>query len=57
MRNIARKLYAVLKDKAPRPAEVAQLTLNDIEKFIKNIPVMKIVSTKGLETRHFDEIS
>ena len=49
MKNVAKKLYFTLKDKAPRPAEVAQLTLNDIERFLKTVPVMKVVSTKGLQ--------
>ena len=57
MQNQARTLYYKLKEKAPKPAEVAQLTLADNEKFMKNIPIMKIVSTKGLEERHFEKIN
>lgn len=57
MQGMARKLYHILKEKAPKPSDVAMLTLADIENFMKKVPVMKIVSTKGLEERHFDRIS
>ena len=57
MQNQARNLSYRLKEKAPKPAEVAQLTLNENERFMKNIPIMKIVSTKGLEARHFEKIN
>lgn len=57
MQTQARNLYYRLKEKAPKPADVAQATLNDSEKFVKNIPIMKIVSTRGLEERHFEKIN
>lgn len=57
MQAKAKILIVRLKEKSPKPAEVAQQILNDIEKFMKNIPVMKIVSTRGLEERHFEKIT
>ncbi|OMJ80715.1 hypothetical protein SteCoe_18966 [Stentor coeruleus] len=57
MQTQARNLYYKLKEKAPKPADVAQLTLNELDRFMRNIPVMKIVSTKGLEERHFEKIN
>ena len=57
MQTDARNLYYKLKEKAPKPADVAQQTLVDNEKFMKHIPIMKIVSTRGLEERHFEKIN
>ena len=49
-------LKNILKDKAPKLVAPADLTIKDIERFMKNIPVMKIASTRGLEERHFEKI-
>ncbi|CAG9334937.1 unnamed protein product [Blepharisma stoltei] len=57
MQGAAKKLLYSLKEKAPKLVDVAMLTLQDIDNLMKKIPVMKIVSTKGLEERHFDRIS
>ena len=53
----ARSLFHQFKDKYPRPAEVADIIIKDLDVFIKKIPIMRIVSTEGLEQRHFDKIS
>jgi dynein heavy chain len=53
----ARKLENTFKDRLPKPAEVALLTRNEIEKNRTLIPVMRIVSTPGLEDRHFEQIA
>ena len=56
MQGKAKTLITRLKEKAPKLAEVASLTSLEIDKFMKNIPIMKIVSTRGLEERHFEKI-
>ena len=57
MQGKAKALHVRLKEKSPKPADVANQTLTEIEKFMKNIPLMRVVSTRGLEERHFDKIS
>lgn len=57
MQAKAKILSTRLKEKAPKLSDVALLTSNKIEKFMKNIPTMKIVSTKGLADRHFEKIT
>ena len=52
----AKSLLIRIKEKAPKIVDVVTLTIADIEKFMKNIPAMKIVSTRGLENRHFEKI-
>jgi dynein heavy chain, axonemal len=56
MQNQARGLYYKLKEKTPKPAEVAQILVTETEDFMKKVPLMKIVCTKGLEERHFEKI-
>ena len=57
MQGKAKSLMIRLKEKAPKLSDVALLTSTKIDKFMKNIPTMKIVSTKGLTDRHFEKIS
>lgn len=57
MQGKSKSLKERLKEKAPKLSEVAGQISTEIERFMKNIPVMKVVSTKGLEERHFDKIS
>lgn len=42
---------------APKPAEVAEMICADIKKFTKKFPLMKVLCTRGMSERHFDNIS
>lgn len=59
MLGLANKLHGYFKDKEGMgyPADIAQNIARDLDLFKKQIPVIKVICTSGMQDRHWEAIA